>query len=292
MRQQQQQQQQRRTAALIVAATGIVGLAFAPVTREFAAAWWLLGLSGLVGAFVLARRQPGRRPSRLWSSAAAFLVAVAAGVALTGIVAPTSASALPPAAHTVEDARLSGVVAAAAGLEEITGDAAGVLVATARAEEYVPRSALEVDWAAAQAFRFESATIVSVPLLGTDVPEMTKIAFTTSAGRTTVTEMVAGMVSSASVHFAQWQDGSLVQNVELHKGERTAAASTIGTRGLDWNRLNTCLNSIGISWAVIAVLGVACGAACATAVLCAPCLAAAAGFTAGTIAKCVSVAWA
>ncbi|QKS12544.1 hypothetical protein HUN58_20180 [Curtobacterium sp. Csp1] len=131
-----------------------------------------------------------------------------------------------------------------------------------------------------------------MPLVGTDVPEMTKVAFTTSAGQTTVTEMVAAMTSITSVHFAQWQDGALVQNVELHRGEQGASASPTGTRGLDWNRLNTCLKSIGVSWAVIAVLGLACGAACATAVLCTRCLAAAAGFTTGTIAKCVSVAWA
>jgi hypothetical protein len=79
--------------------------------------------------------------------------------------------------------------------------------------------------------------------------------------------------------------------VDLVKGVDAEQASSIGTYGFDWKRLNNCLNSIGISWAVIAILGVACGAACATMVLCAPCLAAAAGFTTGTIAKCVSNAW-
>lgn len=132
---------------------------------------------------------------------------------------------------------------------------------------------------------------MSVPLVGTNVPEMTKLSFVQTAGKTTVTEMASGLTSADAAHFALWENGTLTKNVDLTRGDATAQPSQIGTYGLDWNRLNNCLNSIGISWAVIAILGVACGAACATAVLCAPCLAAAAGFTTGTIAKCVSNAW-
>ncbi len=61
--------------------------------------------------------------------------------------------------------------------------------------------------------------------------------------------------------------------------------------GLSWKKLNSCLNSIGISWAILAVISVACSAACATMVACAPCIAAMAGFTGGTITGCVKRAW-
>ncbi|WP_420366296.1 hypothetical protein AAEP80_05730 [Curtobacterium sp. L3-7] len=278
------------TVGLVIASVGVMALAFVPVLREVAVAWWLLGLAGLIVALVV-RKKPHRGKARTAViSATAFVAADAAAIALVGAIAPTSARA----AEVDELGGYSGaghIGRLASELSELAPASAEMAIGDAQRIRYEPRSGLTMDWAAATAYDYESSTVVSVPLSGTDIPAMTKVSFLTSGGATSVTEMASGMVSATEAHFAMWQDGTLTKNVQLTEGSAEAQQSSIGTHGLDWNRLNNCLNSIGISWAVIAILGVACGAACATAVLCAPCLAAAAGFTTGTIAKCVSNAW-
>lgn len=278
------------TVGLVIASVGLMALAFAPVLRDGAAVWWFIGLVGLMTAFSIEQRAARTTARSVTLPGIAFVAAAAAGIALVGVVAPASAQAaeleVPGAA-----AGPRRVVQLASELQEADRDRSENLIRAAQRLRYEPRSGLTPNWAAATAYDHRGAEVVSVPLTGTDVPEMTKISFLTAGGRTSVTEMASAMQSSTEVHFAMWEDGTLTKNVKLDEGTPEVQPSSIGTNGLDWNRLNNCLNSIGISWAVIAILGVACGAACATALLCAPCLAAAAGFTTGTIAKCVSIAW-
>lgn len=275
------------TLGAIAAAVGCIALSFVPGFRGAAVVWWVLGAAGLTTAFVAAVRPRRRRTRTFAFSAVAFVAAAAAAIALVGAISPARAeAAVPPASSDA-----GRVVQLASQLDEQGGEESSRAIATARSTAYSVRSGLDPDWDAAAAYSYEGADVVSVPLVGTDVPEMTKLSFVTTDGTTAITEMASAMTSSTAVHFAMWQDGQLTKNVDLVRGADAEQASSIGTYGLDWKRLNNCLNSIGISWAVIAILGVACGAACATMVLCAPCLAAAAGFTTGTIAKCVSNAW-
>ncbi|MFA0851603.1 MULTISPECIES: hypothetical protein [unclassified Curtobacterium] len=282
---------QSPTVGIIVASVGCIALSFAPGFRDVAVVWWLLGAAGVTTAWMRAIRPRRRRRTRtLALSGVAFVAAATAAIALVGVVAPTRADA--SSAVTATDPSGTGrLIQLASQLRAEGGSRGSSAVSAARETGYSVRSGLEPDWAGASAYSYEGADVVSVPLLGTDVPEMTKLSFVTVDGETAITEMASAMTSTTVVHFAMWQDGQLTKNVDLTQGSDAERASSIGTYGLDWKRLNNCLNSIGISWAVIAVLGVACGAACATMVLCAPCLAAAAGFTTGTIAKCVSNAW-
>jgi hypothetical protein len=277
------------TLGVVVASVGCVALSFAPWLRDAALAWWVVGTVGFATGFAMNVRSR-RRASVFALSAVAFVTSAAAAIALVGVISPARAEAAVQSSSSVTNGAAR-VVQLASQLDEQHAQKRASVIAAARNTGYSIRSGLEADWSAAATYSYEGADVVSVPLLGTDVPEMTKLSFVTAGGATTVTEMASAMTSSRTVHFAMWQDGQRTKNVDLTQGENAEQASSIGTYGLDWKRLNNCLNSIGISWAVIAILGVACGAACATAVLCAPCLAAAAGFTTGTIAKCVSNAW-
>ena len=284
-------QKQSPTVGIIVASVGCIALSFAPGFRDVAAVWWLLGAAGIATASLRETRPRRRRRTRaLALSGVAFIAAATAAIALVGVVAPARADAS-SAVTATDPSGAERLVQLASQLRLEDGSRSRSLLSAARDTEYAVRSGLDPDWAGATAYSYGAADVVSVPLLGTDVPEMTKLSFVTVDGETTITEMASAMTSTTVMHFAVWQDGQLTKNVDLTQGSDAERASSIGTYGLDWKRLNNCLNSIGISWAVIAVLGVACGAACATMVLCAPCLAAAAGFTTGTIAKCVSNAW-
>ncbi|MBF4614010.1 hypothetical protein [Curtobacterium sp. VKM Ac-1376] len=282
---------QSLTVGVIVASVGCIALSFAPGFRDVAVVWWVLGATGIATASMREIRPKRQRRLRtLALSGVAFVAAATAAIALVGVVAPARADA--SSGESAPDPSGTGrLVELASQLRTEGGSRSSSAVSAARDTEYAVRSGLEPDWAGATAYSYEGADVVSVPLLGTDVPEMTKLSFVTVDGETTITEMASAMTSTIVVHFAMWQDGHLTKNVDLTQGSEAERASSIGTYGLDWKRLNNCLNSIGISWAVSAVLGVACGAACATMVLCAPCLAAGAGFTTGTIAKCVSNAW-
>ncbi|WP_263119598.1 hypothetical protein [Cellulomonas sp. RIT-PI-Y] len=91
--------------------------------------------------------------------------------------------------------------------------------------------------------------------------------------------------------FRMWADGVLVQDLTLLDPEAEVSSAEVVPVGLSWKKLNNCLNQIGINWAVLAVISVACSAACATMVACAPCIAVAAGWTGGSIGACVKHAW-
>jgi hypothetical protein len=162
-------------------------------------------------------------------------------------------------------------------------------VAAGERAGYVPRSGLTLDVAAATAFRgADGSTVVRIPLLGTDLAAVSAVTFVHLDGPTTVHELVAAMTDDAHVAIEAWEDGVQTINTVLQEPEDSGAAMS---RGLSWSKLNSCLANAGISWAIIAVIGVACAAACATVVACGSCIAVAAGFTSGTITACVTLAW-
>ena len=257
-----------------------------------AVVWWLLGAAGVTTAWMRAIRPRRRRRTRtLALSGMAFVAAATAAIALVGVVAPARADA--SSAVTATDLSGTGhLVQLASQLRAEGGSRGSSAVSAAREKGYSVRSGLEPDWAGASAYSYEGADVVSVPLLGTDVPEMTKLSFVTVDGedgdhRDGIRHDVdhRGALRHVAGRSADQERGP-------HAGIRRGAGVVdrdVRPRLEAAEQLAS--SSIGISWAVIAVLGVACGAACATMVLCAPCLAAAAGFTTGTIAKCVSNAW-
>lgn len=238
---------QSPTIGIILASIGCVALSFAPGFRDVAVVWWLLGAAGIGTASI--REMRPRRPRQkrtLALSGVAFVAAAAAAIALVGVVAPARAEA--SSAVTVTDPSGTGRLVQLASQLRVEGrNRSSNAVSAAREAGYSARSGLRPDWAGATAYTYEGADVVSVPLLGTDVPEMTKLSFVTVDGETTITEMASAMTSVTVVHFAMWQDGQLTKNVDLTQGTEAEQASSVGTYGLDWKRLNNCLNSIGIS---------------------------------------------
>ncbi|MBT2502598.1 hypothetical protein [Curtobacterium sp. ISL-83] len=93
------QKARRITVGLTVGSVGVIAMAFAPVARELAIVWWLVGLAGLGGAALAEERvQPRRRRAeRLRSRGAivvAFVAAMTAGIALVQVADPASAASL------------------------------------------------------------------------------------------------------------------------------------------------------------------------------------------------------
>lgn len=105
-----------------------------------------------------------------------------------------------------------------------------------------------------------------------------------------VIEMAAEMIDANRVHWSTWENGVSTRNVEVTQAG-SVSNSDASTYGFSVDKLKKCLNNAGINWALVAIVGVACSAACATAVLCGPCIALNAGLTGGTVARCVNLAF-
>jgi hypothetical protein len=293
-----------QTAALAILPTAVISLSFVPGFQAWAPVLWAVGLAGMVVAlvFVSSRRhvtaggsdtrQPKRRIYALSAVVAAGALVGSLLVSDSEAQAATSAS-LPLVSESsnvspgVLRQRLS---AATSDISRIRGAKASTLIAAARALGTEPASGLRADYANARVFVDGANEIVSVPLLGTDLPEVTHLTFITSAGVTQVTEMVADLISPERVHLGIWQNGIQAKNVELSSAAPGAQAE-VGTKGFSMDKLKKCFNNAGLNWALIAVVGAACGVACATAVLCAPCVALNAGLTGDTVTKCVKIAF-
>lgn len=298
---------------MILLAAGLVSASFVGPLRDAAFFFWVAALVLVLGALAVAVRSGRARPAgKVAPTVALVAVAVAFAVAAVGAVqvaalpddVPTSLAFEVPAgpgvvqvAHReadLSDAALEPVVTeaaeTAAELSEVGGAQRDTLVEAVRGLGYLPLSGLTADYAAASAYDYQGSTVVSVPLRGTDLPEVSNVTFVSVDGLTSVVEMKSWMIDAATVGFQMWQDGTQSKNVVLTNPDADSAGG-FQQIGVDWRKLNSCLNSIGISWAVLAVISVACAAACATMVLCAPCIAAMAGWTGGTIAACVKRAW-
>ncbi|MCV2393907.1 hypothetical protein OEB99_06280 [Actinotalea sp. M2MS4P-6] len=189
------------------------------------------------------------------------------------------------------------VARASASLTKMADAPSRAAVATALRDGYVSQSGLKVDVDSATAYQGSGGQrVVNIPLVGTNLPEVSKIAFISQGRETTVVEIAAEMVSENSVAVAIWQDGVPIhselvtaQNQSSLTGPAVGNGFTVQDASFSWSKLNSCLSSAGISWAIITVIGIVCAAVCAgtAGAACAPCIASAAGFTGGTISYCV-----
>ena len=135
----------------------------------------------------------------------------------------------------------------------------------------------------------DNAYYVTVPLVGTNLPEMTKVVYVVVDGRTVTMEYAAGILDDANARIQVWQDGALIQDAQVYDPAQDTDGSGSATAvqvGLNWSKVNKCLTNAGLSTWIAGTLVAACSLACAlTAGLgCIGCLAAATGFGAGTIA--------
>ncbi|GAA4266358.1 hypothetical protein [Frondihabitans peucedani] len=297
-----------RTAALILLSTALISASFTPVLANAAPALWASALAVSAGAVGLAMRLPssrarqrsGSRPRRLRGLVIVACLVVGGLVGSLVVQAPSAhadpvaagpAPAVVPAARVdVSPTRLIDFAQAQADLTPITGDEARDLVGRARQTETRPRSGLEADYANARAFQAGSVRIVSVPLLGRDLPQVSNLTFVATDETVDVVENAASLIDDEHAVYRSWTDGRLTRDVVLTKpgSDPDAAASA---RGFSMDRLKKCLNENGIAWAVLLVVGVSCSAACATAVLCLPCVALYAGITGGALSRCVGYAF-
>lgn len=312
-----------RIAGLVLVSVALIGLSFLEPLAQAAVFFWGAGFIAMIGALVVAvKTASAHRPqsdaeegARRRGGTGIALVAVAAAfaVAAIGTVRATdqgssslSALAFEPSAtaqtlavsnQTVDlsDEALEPVVTdvaeTASALSELESGAKAEAVENVRSLEYAPQSGLEPYYSEASVYEYEDAVVVSVPLKGTNLPEVTKITFMTVGDRTSVIELRSELVSETEVAFSMWQDGVQTHNAVLENPDGTATDSGVQRAGVDWQVLNDCLAGAGINWAILAVISTACAAACATMVLCAPCISAMAGWTGGTIAGCVEIAW-
>lgn len=164
-------------------------------------------------------------------------------------------------------------------------------VRSAKESNYSPKSGATPMWDAAQAYTLDSKKIVAVPLKS-KLSRANKILFMRENGKLVTQEVYGEMLSDNKVQVRLWNDGKLSANKTVVNFD-TRSKGTIEPLGMNWGKLNRCLNRIGINWAVLAVISVACGWACALTVGagCIYCLSAATGWTGGSISSCVHRAW-
>jgi hypothetical protein len=163
------------------------------------------------------------------------------------------------------------------------------LVAAAKGAGYEPRSGLTMDWSNVVTEANVHAQLITVPLLGTDIPELTKVVFVHQGDGTTVVEWVA-QSAGENISANLWEDGVQVNSmlVELRSDGDTAAPV-----GLNWNKWKYCMvNKHQFGQAVINAVVAACGlVACKHPAACAACVAFAAGMSTGKAWSCVEYAW-
>lgn len=305
----------RRTATIV--ALSLLGSAFAvlvvvPGLQDWAAALVIAAISMFVSALALAIRDAkhARRfaMKNVLSVTAAFTIGALVAVGVVNAsqpkedmpqtlatqveAAPSSGSAMPTivtVSAATNDTVSKSFVDTQAALRDVKGDRAQAMIKSVKALAYEPASGRAQDFSKATVQNIGGTTVVSVPLAATNLPELTKVAYVSIDGVVHVTEMVSEVLDASHASVMMWEDGELTKDVVLY--DKSATASSVQQVGLSWTLLNRCLASQGISGWTMAILGVVCGAACATAVLCIPCLAAAAGVGAGTVAACVRIAW-
>ncbi|VTR75979.1 hypothetical protein CHMI_00735 [Cellulomonas hominis] len=163
--------------------------------------------------------------------------------------------------------------------------------ALARRIDYTARSGLDLDWAHATAQNYEGTESLVVPVLGTDIPELSKVVYLATDQGITVVEMVAGMVDTDRAGMRVWEDGTLTKDIVVVNSD-AASDGTVVQAGWSFNKFKNCLNNAGIMWATVALVGSICGVACAVTagVACIYCAAGVLGGNAGVIGTCAAAA--
>jgi hypothetical protein len=299
---------------LLSANVSLVAVSFVPVVETGAVYFRLAGFVATLGALALAvlmlpTAAVSTRQRRLRTGIKLAAVFVASALVIAGTVAatnedepipdtfvvepPNTVTALPVSHWTFSpsEEELESAITRAGdvldGFADIGGRERTRLLEAAEASNYQPRSGLSLDWGAATTQSHRGTRLATVPLLGTDIPEVSKVVFMHASGRTSVVEMAAHVIDAGAFHLDVWQDGSQIKNVDVTNPAVAEGSGVIQV--FSWSVLNRCLASAGIAWWVIAAIGVVCTAVCVgTAGFgCAVCIAALSGANLGLIAACV-----
>ena len=190
---------------------------------------------------------------------------------------------------TVEYSRpdLDQIAAGNESLEELSGSEKTALIEKARDNAYHTESGAEQSWEKAQAYHRGELEIVNVPL-ASEMGEVNKVVYVWDGSSLNVQEIYGTMVDAQTVNVKVWNNGELQADRKVVNSK-----PEVNTYGVNWTTLNDCLNSIGINWAVLAVISVACAVACAgtAGTACIVCISGQAGWTGGSIGACVKNAW-
>ncbi|MET8761522.1 hypothetical protein [Lentzea sp. NPDC004782] len=168
---------------------------------------------------------------------------------------------------------------------------------------HLPNGA-KFDVASATTYKAKSGngpTILRLPLAGTNVAKASVLGITfnaTTGAVISTSEMLIVGRENNSAQVTVWQDGVLslnkITSAEGQVSDAGTASPTNSVAASDgfWSRLNNCLASLGIGWAVLSAITVACSFACviSAGTGCLLCILAAAGVTNANIAGCVAEA--
>ena len=202
------------------------------------------------------------------------------------VTAPTTMSS------KIDTTRATQLVQEAANRQAASRELAGTEKATvldaASRSGYTLKSGLDAAYATGHVYSIGTGVLATVQLVGTNAPELSRVAYLYDGGKLTVIESVTRLMDADHVSLKAWNNGALTKNVII---SRPGSSSKVENVGLDWNRLNQCLSSAGVAWWVLAALSALCGVACLTVVLCAECIAAEVGWLGGMGAGCVYASW-
>lgn len=177
----------------------------------------------------------------------------------------------------------------------VTGARADKFIAAAQTANYQPLSGLTQSFEDAVVAHIGEAEYITVPLSGTDIPEMTKVVYVYDGHTTSTFEMVSNLTDAAHAQFQMWQDGVSLKSVELYDPNldtANASGTVVVQAGFSWSKLNKCLSNAGISAWIVALVGSACAVGCAitAGAGCVACVVGVAGFAGGSVAGCVYLA--
>lgn len=171
----------------------------------------------------------------------------------------------------------------------VTGARHDSYVNAAQAAGYQPASGLSQSFEDAEVMLVDDVYYITVPMLGTNVPDMTKVVYAYDGERTQTFEYAAVSPDPARANFQMWTDGVQVQNVDFYDPALDSSEDGLIAQAFSWKKLNDCLSSAGIPSWLFGMIALACAAVCVgTAGLgCIGCIAAAGGFGSGIAAACV-----
>ncbi|SES03510.1 hypothetical protein SAMN05216188_12022 [Lentzea xinjiangensis] len=147
----------------------------------------------------------------------------------------------------------------------------------------------------------DGPSILRLPLAGTNLARASVLGVTFDSRTGAVvatTEMVISGAENNSAHVTVWNNGVLSLNKIASSDGQVRDTGVVPATTLSaasdgfWERLNDCLAGLGIPWAVVTAIAVACSAACviSAGTGCLLCILAAAGVTQANIAGCVAEA--
>ena len=316
-----------RYIVVVLLLCGVItnGLAMLPDLRPGALLLRLASLPLAVAALLLVLLRPaegnaeaGRRERRRWAPWATAVAAFVVGALAWGTLTTVSSNAGAPefsldliepaqgpqtvtvSTETIDltdEARSSEVLEEATTkaeeFVEITGSRAEELVDAARAAGYAPRSGLAFEWAQAVVQSFNGWDLVTVPLAGTNVPELSKVTYFRQGESAEVVEWAAAATDPTTIQVQGWQNGGKIrESIFVIEGYEQNGAE-IATAGLNYDKLERCLTRNGLPQWILNTIFAVCSLVCifTLGAGCIACIAAWAGANTAVIYDCVKRAW-